>query len=89
MEAAEVLEGAKPANLVNVVSRRRPCGRNLYELWKKHGSNILQQSGLEVGELVDRGDSVLLFLYRSDALRSLLALKSVGTILLKAGYASY
>lgn len=86
LETAEVLEGAKPGNLVNITNRYRPCGRNLYSLWKKYGSGLLRESGLEVRELADRGSSVLLFLYRSDQLRSLLARKSVSVILRKAGY---
>ncbi len=86
LEAAEVLEGVKPANLVNVANKRRQCGRNLYALWKTHGPALLRGSGLEARELVDRGNSVLLLLYRSDALRQLLARKSVAIILRKAGY---
>lgn len=86
LETAEVLEGVKPANLVNVVNKRRSCGRNLYLLWKKQGSALLQHSGLEVIEFVDRGDSVLLFLYCRSELTALLARKSVAIILRKAGY---
>lgn len=87
LETAEVLEGVKPANLVNVVNKRRSCGRNIYELWKNQGPALLQHSGLEVIEFVDRGDSVLLFLYRRSELMALLARKSVAVILRKAGYA--
>ena len=86
LESAEVLERAKPANLVNVVNRRRPCGRNLYLLWKKHGTGLIREGGLAVKELVDRGDSLLLFLYRPADLAALLARKSVSVILKKAGY---
>lgn len=86
LETAEVLEGIKPANLVNVVNKRRSCGRNLYVLWKKQGAALLQHSGLEVIEFVDRGDSVLLFLYCRSELTALLARKSVAIILRKAGY---
>ncbi len=86
LETAEVLEGVKPANLVNVVNKRRSCGRNIYALWKNQGSALLQHSGLEAIEFVDRGDSVLLFLYRRSELTALLARKSVAIILRKAGY---
>ena len=86
LESAEVLEGVKPANLVNIVNKRRSCGRNLYMLWKNQGSALLQHSGLEAIEFVDRGVSVLLFLYRRSELAALLARKSVAIILRKAGY---
>jgi hypothetical protein len=87
IEAAEVLEGVKPANMVNIVNKPRSCGRNIYELWKNLGSALLQHSGLEAIEFIDRGDSVLLFLYRHSELMPLLARKSVAVILRKAGYA--
>ncbi|GAW67095.1 hypothetical protein GPEL0_01r2748 [Geoanaerobacter pelophilus] len=87
LELAEVLRGAKPANLVCLANKRRSCGRNLYLLWKEHGSALIEASGLKVRVLADRGTSVLLLLYSRDALGSLLAQKSVRVILRKAGYA--
>lgn len=86
LELAEVLQGAKPANLVCLTNKRRPCGRNLYLLWKEHGTALLDESGLEVRVLADRGSSLLLLLYAKDALEALLAQKSVHVILGKAGY---
>jgi hypothetical protein len=86
LEVAEVLQGAKPANLVAIANKRRPCGRNLYLLWKEHGAALLAKSGLQVRELADRGSSLLLLLYRPEALAGLLALKSVSVILKKSGY---
>jgi len=86
LETAEVLEGVKPANLVNVINKPRSCGRNIYLLWKNQGTTLLQQSGLEAIEFIDRGDSVLLFLFRRSELIALLAQKSVDIILRKAGY---
>jgi hypothetical protein len=86
LELAEVLQGAKPANLVCLSNKRRSCGRNLYLLWKEHGAALLEESGLEVKVLVDRGSSVLLLLYRPEALMLLLKQKSVRVILGKAGY---
>jgi len=88
LEVAEVLQGAKPANLVAIANKRRPCGRNLYLLWKQHGATLLAESGLQVRELADRGSSLLLLLYRPEALAALLALKSVSVILKKSGYAT-
>lgn len=75
LELAEVLQGAKPANLVCLTNKRRSCGRNLYLLWKEHGSALLEESGLKVRALADRGSSLLLLLYSDDALKTLLAQK--------------
>ena len=86
LELAEVLQGAKPANLVCLANKRRSCGRNLYLLWKEHGAALLEESGLKVKVLADRGDSLLLLLYRPEALGALLGQKSVRIILGKAGY---
>lgn len=86
LELAEVLQGAKPANLVCLANKRRSCGRNLYHLWKQHGRALLDQSGLQVKVLADRGSSILLLLYCPLALEALLALKSVQVILGRAGY---
>jgi hypothetical protein len=86
LELAEVLQGEKPANLVCLANKRRSCGRNLYHLWKEHGQALLQESGLQVKLLADRGSSILLLLYCPIALEALLAKKSVQVILVKAGY---
>ncbi|UPU34822.1 DUF3793 family protein [Geomonas paludis] len=86
LELAEVLQGAKPANLVCLSNKRRSCGRNLYLLWKEHGAALLEESGLKVRVLDDRGSSILLLLYSQEALGALLAQKSVRSILGKAGY---
>jgi hypothetical protein len=86
LELAEVLRGAKPANLVCLANKSRSCGRNLYQLWKEHGQALIEASGLKVRVLADRGSSLLLLLYSRDALGALLDQKSVRVILRKAGY---
>ena len=86
LELAEVLQGAKPANLVCLTNKRRSCGRNLYLLWKQHGEALLAESGLEVRILDDRGSSILLLLYSRQALGGLLSQKSASIILHKSGY---
>lgn len=86
LELAEVLQGAKPANLVCLTNKRRSCGRNLYLLWKRHGEALLAESGLEVRILDDRGSSILLLLYSRQALGGLLSQKSAAIILRKSGY---
>ncbi|AJE02646.1 DUF3793 family protein [Geobacter pickeringii] len=87
LEAAEVLAGEKPANLIGIANRPRPCGRNLYTLWKQWGASVLPESGLAVCELADRGDSLLLLIYRSEALGGLLRRPSASAVLGRAGYA--
>ena len=86
MEAAEVVEGAKPGNLVNLVNRQRPCGLNPYQLWKQFGPDLLADTGLRAFELADRNDSLLLYLYRPDLLESLLKRRGVAIILQRQGY---
>lgn len=88
-EAAEVLAGAKPANLVNVANRRGPCGRNLYALWKEHGRTLLDGSGLEAAVLRDRGDSLLVMLHFPEALAELLESPRARRFLRRAGYPDY
>jgi hypothetical protein len=86
LEVAEVLERVKPANLVNIANKRRPCGRNLYQLWKAYGADLLSGSGLQVRELADRKNSVLLLFYRPEVLTELMSRKSVAGILGRSGY---
>jgi len=86
LEGAEVIEGAKPANLVSVANRRRPCGSNPYELWKRWGGAVLAGSGLAAMELADRNDSVLLLLYSPSAIERLLQRAPVAAVLRRAGY---
>ncbi|BCS55342.1 DUF3793 family protein [Geobacter sp. SVR] len=86
LEAAEVVEGEKPGNLVNLVNRTRRCGLNPYRIWKTHGAALLSGSGLKVRELKDSGEALLVYLYREDLLQELLQMKAVTVILGKLGY---
>ena len=86
LEGAEVLAGVKPGNLVNIVDRQRPCGRNLHTLWRAHSQPLLSVSGLHALELTGRGSSVLVFLYDERQLNRLLRRKAVRKILEKCGY---
>jgi hypothetical protein len=85
-ETAEILWGAKPANLVNVVNRRRSCGRNLFDLWHAYGAGLIKESGLKVMELTAKSDRLLLLIYHDQALRDLLAQKKVAAVLGRTGY---
>lgn len=86
LEAAEVLEGVKPANLISVSNRRRPCGRNLYQLWRLTGREVIAGSGLAAREIVDRGGAVLLLLYSPSAIKALLERPNVAAVLKRSGY---
>lgn len=86
LEGAEVVEGEKPGNLVNLVNRTRQCGLNPYRLWRKYGAALLAGTGMGAMEMIDRHDSLLLYIYREDLLRQLLEKKAAGIILGKLGY---
>jgi hypothetical protein len=86
LETAEILEGVKPGNLINVTSRRQPCDRNLYALWQAYGEELVEAGGLSVKVMRERNDSLLLFIYDSAALSRLLAENRVRTMLNRAGY---
>lgn len=86
LEAAEVIAGVKPANLLSIANRRRACGRNPYLLWQRYGAAVLTASGLAVRELVDRGDSVLLLIYREESLGALTSRPGAVAMLSRAGY---
>ncbi len=86
LETAEILEGVKPANLVNLVNRKQGCGRNLYRLWKSVGPVLLDSAGLHYRELCDRGSSLLVLIYHPAALEALVADRRVSALLRQAGY---
>lgn len=87
METAEVLEGVKPANLINLADRRQPCGRNLFQLWQRHGHSLLAASGLAWREFPGRNGGVLLLAYRHGSLVDLLARPGTQAVLTRVGYA--
>jgi hypothetical protein len=86
LEAAEVIGGVKPANLLNLVDRQRPCGRNLYQLWHRHGQQLLAESGLAARELVQRDDSTLLLIYHPANMKAHLDTPKVANFLRRVGY---
>lgn len=86
LESAEVIAGVKPANLISIPNRTHSCGSNPYIYWKRWGGEVAEAAQLETYTLKDRGNSVLVLLYRADALAELLATSSVRTMLRRAGY---
>jgi len=88
LEAAEVIAGAKPANLFAVSSAPQGCGRNLYRLWRQHGTQLLDESKLAAVEMRRNDEAVLLLVYRPQALETLLARPNVAALLRRSGYAT-
>ncbi len=86
LETAEILEGVKPGNLVNLVNRPQPCGRNLYRLWKEFGAEMDEESGLESKVLCDRGNSLLVFFFDRQAMDELTGTPRVQALLKRSGY---
>lgn len=88
LECAEVLAGVKPANLISIVNRTRPCGRNLYHLWQRHQAELASRlTRLNFMVLQSRPQALLLLCYNPDLLEQHLAHAGIRTLLHKAGYA--
>lgn len=86
LESAEVIAGVKPANLISIPNRTYSCGINLYRIWKECGNEVAQTAQLETYELIDRGTSALVLLYRPTVLAEVMTLPAVRVILRRAGY---
>lgn len=87
MESSEVLGGVKPANLVSLVNRTRPCGRNLYQLWQsRHQELSARLANICFKTLQTRERALLLFCYNPDQLETHLAHAGIRVLLKKAGY---
>lgn len=89
LECSEVLAGVKPANLISLVNRTRPCGRNLYGLWQRHHGEISARlDDLEFVVLQTRERALLLLCYNRTHLERHLSHAGIRTLLQKAGYAA-
>jgi hypothetical protein len=87
LECSEVLAGVKPANLISLVNRTRPCGRNLYQLWQCHHEVIATRlADLTFMVLQTKQRALLLLCYSHDQLERHLAHAGIRTLLHKAGY---
>jgi hypothetical protein len=84
--AAEVLAGVKPANLIRIANRRLPCGRRMYRLWQKYGSELLKSSPLSALPLQIEKDSILLLIYCPELLEKRLSGRTMQTFLVQRGY---
>lgn len=87
LECSEILAMAKPANLISLVNRTRPCGRNLYQLWQHHHDElILRIADLTFIVLQTTSQALLLFCYNRSHLEQHLSHAGIRTLLHKAGY---
>ncbi len=86
LETSEVLAGVKPANLLSMQKQRHRPEYDFYLAWQSYGRELLQAVGLQVEVMADRENSLLLFIYRPDALQTLLSRSNVRNFLRKAGY---
>lgn len=87
LESSEVLGGVKPANLVSLVNRTRPCGRNLYQLWHSHYTELSSRlADVSFKVLQTKERALLLFCYNPDQLEAHLGHPGIRVLLKKAGY---
>lgn len=87
LECSEVLAGVKPANLISLVNRIRPCGRNLYRLWQRHHKGLAARfSDITFKVLQTRERALLVLCYSRDHLERHLSHAGIRTLLQKAGY---
>ncbi len=84
--AAEVIAGAKPANLIRIVNRELPCGRSIFRLWRQYGLEVLAGSVLSVAVLREDSDGVSLLLYRHELLEKRLQGMTMQSFLKRCNY---
>jgi hypothetical protein len=85
-QAAEVIAGAKPANLINILDRELACGRNMSKIWEKHKASILEQGNVLGLELKQKNDRKLALIYNPTALEKVLKRRPVKKALGQLGY---
>ncbi|HEX9024179.1 MAG TPA: DUF3793 family protein [Geobacteraceae bacterium] len=87
LEGAEVFSGVKPANLISLVNRPRPCGRNLHDLWLNHGRELAARlAPVRVTPLRNGERNLLLLCHDPHHLERHLAHSGIRALLAKAGY---
>ena len=85
-QAAEVIAEAKPSNLINILDRRLPCGRNIMPLWNTYHTQVLEHTELSALELKQNKRRKLVLIYHSALLEQVLELKCVKNTLESLGY---
>lgn len=86
LEGAEVIAGAKPANLFRIVNRRQSCGRNLVDLWHRHGERLMAATPLEIRVLRTTDEALLVLFYDPFLLAKRLRSRGGQVVLRRCGY---
>ena len=86
LEGAEVIAGVKPANLFRIVNRRQSCGRNLFELWHRHGQQVMAATPFTVRVMRATQDALLVLLFDPDLLDRRLRSRGGQVMLRRCGY---
>lgn len=85
-QAAEVVAGVKPANLINILDRELACGRNMHILWSRHQASVLKKGRLLGLEFKRKNDRQLVLIYNPAELEEMLRRRPVRKALLALGY---
>lgn len=85
-QAAEVIAGAKPANLINILDRELACGRNMSSLWEKHKTSVLKNGNVCGHVLKQKIDRKLALIYNPTKLENVLTRTPVKKALGQLGY---
>ena len=80
--AAPTVEGQKPSTIVNLAKNRR----NLCSLWHRHKNYVAGSLGVSFFELRQSEDSILVLIYKPEALKKCLSKKSSMRFLGEYGY---
>jgi len=87
--SAEVLAGAKPSNLFNVLKRTLPCGRDMAVLWQEHAAPVARRAGLSMRVLRESDTRLLVLVYHPGMLERTLDQPEVALGLERYGYPSH
>lgn len=85
-QTAEIMSDVKPANLINIMNRTLDCGRNMLNLWQRHGQSMLDSSAMRALKLVERDERHLMLLYSPEKLYPILQQPEVIATLESIGY---
>ena len=85
-QAAEVIAGAKPANLINILDRELACGRNMHTLWSNLNASVLKKGSVRGLGLKKKSDRQLVLIYNPAELEKVLKRRPVKKALNQLGY---
>lgn len=86
LEGAEVIAGVKPANLFRIANRQQSCGRNLVQLWQRHGEKLMAGSSLDVKILRATDEALLVLFFDPQLLEKRLRSRGGQIVLQRCGY---